>query len=632
MIRMCFVNVQKLYIFAIVILIFQPVEYTFYDFLSLIGALGMFLYGMTLMSEGLQKVAGDKLRSILTIMTKNRFMGVITGLLITAVIQSSSATTVMVVSFVNAGLLSLIQAISVIMGANIGTTITAWVISLFGFKFSIADLALPVIALSIPFWFSSNSKRKSFGELLIGFALLFLGLELLKNSVPDLQANPEILAFLQQFTGYGYGSVLLFLLIGTVLTVVVQSSSATMAITLIMCSKGWLPFELAAAMVLGENIGTTITANIAAIPANVSAKRAALAHTMFNIFGVIWALCLFYPFCGVVSWLIDLLGQGSPYALTDLTKQISPETMALITDPKAVLTPEQELLRTQYLDAQVATSFGLSLFHTTFNLINTTVMLAFVGLIAKSVTLIIPHKASDDEFRLTYISRGMLSTSELSIVQADKEILEFAKRNIKMFNIAKSLFYAKNGEEATKIYERVEKYEGISDRMEVEIAKYLTKAAEGRLSNVSKKNVHALLRVVSEIESIGDSSFNLAKTIMRKRNDGKEYSPEMTKRVENMFVLVDQALEEMMQVLNENMADMTMSNIRVSLKIEDDINALRNEYKMLNATEVKEQKYPYEVSVTYMDMIGECEKIGDYIINVVEQYQETRNKVTEEKQ
>lgn len=623
---------KKLYIFAIVILIFQPVEYTFYDFLSLIGALGMFLYGMTLMSEGLQKVAGDKLRSILTIMTKNRFMGVITGLLITAVIQSSSATTVMVVSFVNAGLLSLIQAISVIMGANIGTTITAWVISLFGFKFSIADLALPVIALSIPFWFSSNSKRKSFGELLIGFALLFLGLELLKNSVPDLQANPEILAFLQQFTGYGYGSVLLFLLIGTVLTVVVQSSSATMAITLIMCSKGWLPFELAAAMVLGENIGTTITANIAAIPANVSAKRAALAHTMFNIFGVIWALCLFYPFCGVVSWLIDLLGQGSPYALTDLTKQISPETMALITDPKAVLTPEQELLRTQYFDAQVATSFGLSLFHTTFNLINTTVMLAFVGLIAKSVTLIIPHKASDDEFRLTYISRGMLSTSELSIVQADKEILEFAKRNIKMFNIAKSLFYAKNGEEATKIYERVEKYEGISDRMEVEIAKYLTKAAEGRLSNVSKKNVHALLRVVSEIESIGDSSFNLAKTIMRKRNDGKEYSPEMTKRVENMFVLVDQALEEMMQVLNENMADMTMSNIRVSLKIEDDINALRNEYKMLNATEVKEQKYPYEVSVTYMDMIGECEKIGDYIINVVEQYQETRNKVTEEKQ
>lgn len=623
---------KKLYIFAIVILIFQPVEYTFYDFLSLIGALGMFLYGMTLMSEGLQKVAGDKLRSILTIMTKNRFMGVITGLLITAVIQSSSATSVMVVSFVNAGLLSLIQAISVIMGANIGTTITAWVISLFGFKFSIADLALPVIALSIPFWFSSNSKRKSFGELLIGFALLFLGLELLKNSVPDLQANPEILAFLQQFTGYGYGSVLLFLLIGTVLTVVVQSSSATMAITLIMCSKGWLPFELAAAMVLGENIGTTITANIAAIPANVSAKRAALAHTMFNIFGVIWALCLFYPFCGVVSWLIDLLGQGSPYALTDLTKQISPETMALITDPKAVLTPEQELLRTQYFDAQVATSFGLSLFHTTFNLINTTVMLAFVGLIAKSVTLIIPHKASDDEFRLTYISRGMLSTSELSIVQADKEILEFAKRNIKMFNIAKSLFYAKNGEEATKIYERVEKYEGISDRMEVEIAKYLTKAAEGRLSNVSKKNVHALLRVVSEIESIGDSSFNLAKTIMRKRNDGKEYSPEMTKRVENMFVLVDQALEEMMQVLNENMADMTMSNIRVSLKIEDDINALRNEYKMLNATEVKEQKYPYEVSVTYMDMIGECEKIGDYIINVVEQYQETRNKVTEEKQ
>jgi phosphate:Na+ symporter len=605
-------------------------QYSFYDFLSLIGALGMFLYGMTLMSEGLQKVAGDKLRSILTIMTKNRFMGVITGLVITTIIQSSSATTVMVVSFVNAGLLSLIQAISVIMGANIGTTVTAWVISLFGFKFSIADIALPVIAVSIPFWFSSNSKRKSFGELLIGFALLFLGLELLKNSVPDLQQNPEILAFLQKFTGYGFGSVLLFMLIGSVLTVVVQSSSATMAITLIMCSKGWLPFELAAAMVLGENIGTTITANIAAIPANPSAKRAALAHTMFNVFGVIWALCLFFPFCEGISWLIGYLGQGSPSELMNLTKQIDPATMALITDSKAVLTPEQAALQQQYLDAQVATSFGLSLFHTMFNLINTTVMLGFVGLIAKTVTLIIPHKANDDEFRLAYISRGMLSTSELSIVQADKEILEFAQRNIKMFNIAKSLFYAKNNEEANKIYERVEKYEGISDRMEVEIAKYLTKVAEGRLSTISKKNVHALLRVVSEIESIGDSNFNLAKTIMRKRNDAKEYTPDMVQRIENMFVLVDQALAEMMRVLNENMADMTVGSIMNSLRIEKDINSLRNEYRMKNATDVKEQKYPYEVSVTYMDMIGECEKIGDYILNVVEQYQETRGKNNED--
>jgi phosphate:Na+ symporter len=265
-----------------------------------------------------------------------------------------------------------------------------------------------------------------------------------------------------------------------------------------------------------------------------------------------------------------------------------------------------------------------------FNLINTTVMLGFVGLIAKTVTLIIPHKANDDEFRLAYISRGMLSTSELSIVQADKEILEFAQRNIKMFNIAKSLFYAKNNEEANKIYERVEKYEGISDRMEVEIAKYLTKVAEGRLSTISKKNVHALLRVVSEIESIGDSNFNLAKTIMRKRNDAKEYTPDMVQRIENMFVLVDQALAEMMRVLNENMADMTVGSIMNSLRIEKDINSLRNEYRMKNATDVKEQKYPYEVSVTYMDMIGECEKIGDYILNVVEQYQETRGKNNED--
>ena len=304
--------------------------------------------------------------------------------------------------------------------------------------------------------------------------------------------------------------------------------------------------------------------------------------------------------------------------------------MALIEDPKAVLTPELSALKEQYLAAQVSTSFSLSLFHTTFNIINTIVMVGFVGLINKTVTLIIPHKASDDEFRLTYISRGMLSTSELSILQAEKEILEYAQRNIKMFGIAKSLFYAKNNEEATKIYERVEKYEGISDRMEVEIAKYLAKAAEGRLSSVSKKNVHALLRVVSEIESIGDGSYNLAKTIMRKRNDGKEYAPDMVKRIEDMFVLVDQALAEMLSVLNENMEHMTLNSIEASLMIEKDINALRNEYKMLNATAVKEQKYPYEVSVTYMDMIAECEKIGDYIINVVEQYQETKKKVVAE--
>jgi phosphate:Na+ symporter len=488
-----------------------------------------------------------------------------------------------------------------------------------------------MIGFSLLFIFSKNDRRKSIGEVMIGFALLFIGLEYLKNSVPDIKANPEMLHFLTEYTNMGYGSIILFLLIGTILTVIVQSSSATMAITLVMLSQGWITFEIGAAMVLGENIGTTITANIAAIPANASAKRAALAHTMFNIFGVIWALCLFYPFCQGISWLIEQMGQGSPHALMDMTKQLDAATMAAITDPNAVLTPEQTILKEQYLEAQVATSFGLSMFHTTFNVINTVVMVGFVGLINKTVTLLIPHKASDDEFRLTYISRGMLSTSELSIVQADKEILEYAQRNIKMYNIAKSLFYAKNGEEAAKIYARVEKYEGISDRMEVEIAKYLTKAAEGRLSTASKKNVHALLRVVSEIESIGDSSFNLAKTIMRKRNDAIEYSEEMTKRIENMFVKVDEALAEMMNVLNENMADMTMGSIEKSISIEREINALRNEYRMMNATNVKEQKYPYEVSVTYMDMIGECEKIGDYILNVVEQYQETRNRVVEEK-
>ncbi len=599
-------------------------NYSFYDFITLIGSLGVFLFGMKMMSEGLQKVAGERLRSILTAMTKNRFVGLLTGLLITCLIQSSSATTVMVVSFVNAGLLSLLQSIAVIMGANIGTTATAWIISLFGFKFSISALTLPIIACSIPFIFSSNNKRKSIGEFLIGFALLFMGLDMLKNSVPDLSQNPDMLAFLNQYTGYGFGSVLLFLLVGTVLTIVVQSSSATMAITLIMCTKGWISYDLAIAMVLGENIGTTITANIAAIPANVPAKRAALAHLIFNLFGVIWVLCLFYPFTGLVTWVIEQLGQGDPDQLKAFI-EANKDVMPLLNDPNAVLTPAQEALKQQYFDAQVATSYGLSLFHTMFNLTNSALLIGLVKVIEKTVTFIIPQKVSEDDFRLTYISTGMLSTSELSILQADKEISVFAKRNIKMFSIAKDIYSTTDEEIFTKQYERIEKYENISDRMEVEIASYLTKVAEGRLSDLGKKDVHAMLRVISEIESIGDGCNNIARTVMRKRNDNQEYPTKLKENIQKMFGLVDKALINMQAVLDASTEE-RQSLIKFSMDIEKEINNLRNEYKMDNATEVKAGSYPYPISVTYMDIISECEKIGDYIVNVVEQYQETTKK------
>lgn len=599
-------------------------NYSFYDFLTLIGSLGVFLFGMKMMSEGLQKVAGERLRSILTAMTKNRFIGLFTGLLITTLIQSSSATTVMVVSFVNAGLLNLAQSISVIMGANIGTTATAWIISLFGFKFSISALTLPIIAISIPFIFSSNNKRKSIGEFLIGFALLFMGLDMLKNSVPDLSQNPDMLAFLNQYTNYGYGSVLIFLLVGTILTIVVQSSSATMAITLIMCTKGWISYDLAVAMVLGENIGTTITANIAAIPANVPAKRAAMAHLIFNLFGVVWVLAIFYPFTNLVTWVIEQLGQADPNQLIPFL-DANKDVMPLLNDKNAVLTPAQEALRQQYLDAQVATSYGLSLFHTMFNLTNSALLIGLVKVIEKTVTFIIPQKVSEDDFRLTYISTGMLSTSELSILQADKEISVFASRNIRMFSIAEDLYNITDEEKYGKQYERIEKYESISDRMEVEIASYLTKVAEGRLSDVGKKDVHAMLRVISEIESIGDGCHNIARTVQRKRNDALEYPKELDDNIKKMFSLVEKALNNMQSILGAPNEERP-SLIKQSLDIEKEINDLRNEYKMLNATKVKERAYPYPVSVTYMDIISECEKIGDYILNVVEQYQETKKK------
>ena len=564
-------------------------NYSFFDFLTLIGSLGLFLYGMKIMSEGLQKMAGNKLRSILTAMTKNRVMGVFTGLTITALIQSSTATTVMVVSFVNAGLLSLTQSISVIMGANIGTTATAWIISLLGFQISIAAFAIPLMAIAIPFVFSSKNKRKSIGEFIMGFAFLFMGIELLKDSVPDLQSNPEILAFLAQYTDLGFGSVLIFLAIGAILTVVVQSSSATMAITLIMCAKGWIPFELGAAMVLGENIGTTLTANLAAIPANVSAKRAALAHLTFNIFGVIWMLCLFYPFIRFIGYLTGKIGPGDPMMLTDV------DTGAY----------------------QVATSYGLSLFHTMFNFINTFTMIWLVKTIARTVSYIIPKKESDEEFGLKYISRGILSTSELSLLQARKEIIVYSERTERMFKQVRDLYVEENESTFIKMFSRIEKYENICDRMEVEIADYLTKVAEGRLSEYGKHELQGMLRVVSEIESVGDGCFNLAKTIKRKRDDKSVYTPEMDANIELMMNLVGEAMQMMKKQL-ELTSGSNNDDYNRSENIEHEINNFRNQLKLQNTNDVKEQKYDYQASVTYMDIVGECERTGDYIINVVE--------------
>ncbi len=591
-------------------------NYSFFDFLTLVGSLGLFLYGMKIMSEGLQKVAGNKLRSLLATMTKNRFAGVLTGLFITALIQSSSATTVMVVSFVNAGLLTLLQSITVIMGANIGTTVTAWIISLFGFKVSIAAFSVPLIALSIPFIFSAKSKRKSIGEFILGFAFLFMGLEMLKNSVPDLKSNPEMLEFLTKYTQSGFSSVLIFLAIGSILTVVVQSSSATMAITLVMVSKGWISYDLGAAMVLGENIGTTITANIAAIPANVSAKRAALAHTTFNVFGVVWMLFLFYPFINMITWLVSEFGPGDPTQLTHFTADLDAPTLNLINSESKTLNTEQLALQHQLQNYQIATSYGLSLFHTMFNLINTFVMIWFIKIIAKIVTFVVKKKATDEEFQLQYISTGMLSTSELSILQAWKELKVYAERTERMFKITRELYYEQNENEFVKKFSRIEKYESISDRMEVEIARYLTKVTDGRLSEESKHQIQTMLRVVSEIESVSDGCFNIGRTIVRKRDNKAVYTKEMDANIDLMMNLVEGAIHQMKEAMENN--HVSNDEFNRSVNIEAEINNFRNQLKLQNISDVKDNKYDYQASVTYMDIIVECEKTGDYIINVVE--------------
>ncbi|MDR0348665.1 MAG: Na/Pi cotransporter family protein [Tannerella sp.] len=593
-------------------------DYSFLDFLTLLGSLGMFLYGMKIMSEGLQKVAGDKLRNILSVMTTNRVAGVFTGLLITALIQSSSATTVMVVSFVNAGLLSLAQSISVIMGANVGTTVTAWIISILGFKVDIGMLVLPLIGISIPLLFSNKSRGKSWGEFIMGFALLFLGLDFLKSSVPDLQNNPDALAFIRNYTSMGFLSILIFLGIGTILTVIVQSSSATVAITLIMCTKGWIPFEMAAAMILGENIGTTITANIAALSANISAKRAALAHLMFNIFGVCWVLILFYPFTHMVSWIVSNYGPGDPHVLAAFINSLDPETVKLITSDQELTDPGLMALHKQLASLQVSVSYSLSLFHTTFNILNVCLMIWFVKLYVRICSAIIksPGNSEDEEFKLQYISAGILSTSELSLMQARKEIAVYGGRTYRMLGLVKELYHETDEEKFLKTYNRIEKYEQISDQMEVEIANYLTRVLEGRLSAEGKEDVRTMLRTVSEIESVADSCNNLARNIKRKNDAGSLFTEGQNHGVEHMFSLIDRATGYMNNLLQKQ--ETGRGDAALSYNLENEINSYRNLLKNKNMDDINNKVYNYADAVCYMDIISECERLGDYVLNVVQ--------------
>lgn len=433
-------------------------NYSFLDFLGLLGAVGLFLYGMKVMSEGLQKAAGDRLRNILSAMTRNRFTGTLTGFLITALIQSSSASTVMVVSFVNAGLMTLAQSIAVIMGANVGTTFTAWVIALFGFKVNISAFVLPLIGLSVPLLFSHKSRTKSMGEFLVGFAFLFMGLDLISQYVPDLQSNPEMFAFLERYASMGYVSVLIFLAVGILLTMVIQSSAATFAITLIMCSKGWIDFPLACALVLGSNIGTTITPLLASMSGNVAAKRAAICHLLFNLLGTVWVMCIFYPFVDLNVWLTEALGQGDPESLSGYVQHIEltqPELYNHLFDDSL---PAGHDVALKIASLQQSVSIGLSVFHTVFNLINLSIMIWFTNLYVKIVERLVPAKnKEDEEFQLKFISGGLMNASELNIAQAEKEIYVFAERVERMIDMAKTLMHTKaDSDEWSQLYSRLE--------------------------------------------------------------------------------------------------------------------------------------------------------------------------------
>lgn len=554
-------------------------------FFKLIGALALLMFGMKTMSDSLQKMAGPQLRHVLGTMTTNRLTGILTGTVITAAVQSSTATTVMTVSFVNAGLLTLAQAISVIMGANIGTTLTAWIMSA-GFSFNITDFVWPAFFIAIILIYSK--KRKIIGDFIFGISFMFLGLGTLRQTGidMDLAHNQPVLEFFASFDPHSFQTTITFLIIGSILTMCVQSSAAVMAITMILCSTGVLPIYQGIALVMGENIGTTVTSNVAALTANTQARRAAMAHMVFNIFGVLWILCVFRPFihlvCGWVGF-DDAMEKTDPHFVANAAKL----------------------------------SFVLAAFHTTFNLANTFILVWFIPQIEKLVCKIIRPKknADEDDFRLRFIQSGIMKTPEISVLEAQKEIHCFAERIQRMFGMVKTLLGETNEEKFVKLYSRIEKYEGISDNMEIEIAKYLDQVSDSHLSDETKAKIRAMLREISEIESIGDSCFNIARTLNRRFKSKEDFITSQYEHMHQMMELTDNALTQMNITLVGHKGD---NDANLSFNIENEINNYRNQLKSQNINDVNNHLYTYAIGTMYMDIIQECEKLGDYVVNVVE--------------
>lgn len=554
--------------------------------LKMIGCLALLMFGMKTMSEGLQKLTGGHLRAVLGTMTKHRVGGLLTGTFVTAAVQSSTATTVMTVSFVNAGLLTLKQAIPVIMGANIGTTATAWIMSIFGFQFNMSSFVWPFFGLGIALSYVHKSSVKSFGEFVFGFAFMFLGLTTLReNAVAmDLSHNQAIIDFFSSTGGWGIFSTLLFLLLGGILTMCVQSSAAIMAITLILCSSGVLPIYQGIALVMGENIGTTVTSNLAALSASTQARRAALAHMLFNVFGVVWVLIIFHPFVNMVCHVVGF-------------------------DPNFVPQTEEEIAH-----ASVRVTYALSGFHTAFNLCNVMLLIWFIKPMEKLICKIIKEKEDGEDFSIKFIRGGLMSTAELSLFEARKEINLFAERTLKMFRFVPELVKLKDEGEFAKLFARIEKYEGISDKLEMEIGEYLNKVSEGRLSPESKTKLQCMLKEISEIESIGDACYNMARVLNRKFKCGEDYTEEQYTRIDCMMKFCDRMLSQMLLVV-ENKPE---ANPKTVLSLEYEINDYRKLLKELNVNDLNAQRYSYQIGVHYMDIVNDCEKLGDYIVNVVE--------------
>ena len=569
----------------------------FLQLLTLLGALGMFLYGMNMMSSGLQKAAGNRLRKLLGAMTSSPFKGVMTGLTITSIIQSSSATTVMVVGFVNAALLTLNQAIGVIMGANIGTTVTAWLVSLLGFKADISIFAVPLMAIGFVLSIAKSEKYRNISEFIIGFSLLFLGLSLMKNSVPDLRETPEILSFIQQWTGYGFGSVIIFLIFGTLLTLVLQSSSATMALTLIMMSMGWIPFDMAAAMVLGENIGTTITANIAAAVGNPNARRAALAHTFFNVFGVIWALILDRPVLSLIGTIITWLGYPNP-TLIDYSAGIEAGSI----DSTAAL-------------------YGVSMLHTLFNTFNTLILIWFIPLIVRFVTWAIKNKPEDEEqtVRLKYINAGPMGTAELALDEAKNEIVHFAQICRNGLGYIRSAVNATKEDEFEVYRKKLVKYEEIADRIEYEIATFLNSLPQESISEETRHKVKSMYKIIGELESLGDSGESISRIISRRNIHNKSFSEQQIEKINTMLSLVDHAYGIMIDNLQSS--ENSMANLRRAVDCEIEINEMRNSLREAEILKIEQNDAEYQSSVYYLDLISEIERMGDFMINISEALQ-----------